>query len=374
MHSTHAAVVTIAVTVTTVVIGRTTGTTCRRKIGVRGTGWEKTTFDICRSKLHLGQEMLGTEMPVSTTLTASDTLGRVALEEIKARETHSLAQLAGAAKVHDLDSTALGVAEQDVLRLKVTVDNAELRCGQEEQSSAQLLGKLACEVERDATEVGVTEQVIEVVGQQLKHQAQMAPEHEMPLQVHWKHSGNRGREKKAKKLLFPHMQGYLGEFYSDSPPWHCTSLAQGQAYTLLPGHRLHINPLLGPCSALQISTRQQIQSPPLHLLLCSGASAMATSFSLENRSCRRANGKPGGVARFSGMQWADYAQTKQERGEGESLQKYLGKELALLPGTGARNNLQRETQQQQGSWCWQDATATHRSRDLSCSVTLRASW
>lgn len=121
------------------------------------------------------------------------------------------------------------------------------------------------------------------------------------------------------------MQGYLGEFLSVSPPWQCTSLAQVQACTLLPGHRLHINPLLGPCSALQISTRQQIQSPPLHSLLCSGASAMATSFSLEDRSIWEANGKRGCVARFSGMQWADHAQTKQERGEGESLQKYLRK-------------------------------------------------
>lgn len=169
------------------------------------------------------------------------------------------------------------------------------------------------------------------------------------------------------------MQGYLGEFQSVSPPWHCTSLALGQACTLLPGHRLRINPLPGPYSALQISTRQQIQSPPLHLLLCNAISAMATSFSLENESCWGANEKPGGVARFSGMQWADYAQTKQER-EGESLQKYLCEELALLPGTGARNNLQRETQQQQGSQCWQNAIATHCSRDLSCVVTLTASW
>lgn len=95
-----------------------------------------------------------------------------------------MAQLAGAAKVHNLDGTALGVAEQDILWLKVTVDDTELRSCQEEQCSAQLLGKLACEVERNTTEVGVTEQVIEVVGQQLEHQAQMAPEHEMPLQVH----------------------------------------------------------------------------------------------------------------------------------------------------------------------------------------------
>lgn len=76
-----------------------------------------------------------------------------------------MAQLAGAAKIHNFDGTAFRVAKQDVLGLKVTVDDAELRGCQEEQRSAQLLGKLAREVERDTTEIGVTEQVIEVVGQ-----------------------------------------------------------------------------------------------------------------------------------------------------------------------------------------------------------------
>ena len=79
--------------------------------------------------------------------------------------TDPLAQLTGAAKVHNLDGAPLGVTKQDVLRLEVTVDDVELRRGQEEQCSAQLLGKLACEVEGHPTEVGVAQQVVEVVGE-----------------------------------------------------------------------------------------------------------------------------------------------------------------------------------------------------------------
>lgn len=71
--------------------------------------------------------------------------------------------MTGAAEVHDLDGAALGVAQQDVLRLEVAVDDAELGRGQEQQRSAKLLSKLPGQVERDATEVGVPQQVVEVV-------------------------------------------------------------------------------------------------------------------------------------------------------------------------------------------------------------------
>lgn len=60
---------------------------------------------------------------------------------------HPLAKLAGAAKVHDLDGAALRVAKQDVLRLEVAVDDAELGCGQKEQSCAELLGQLPRQVQ-----------------------------------------------------------------------------------------------------------------------------------------------------------------------------------------------------------------------------------
>lgn len=62
-------------------------------------------------------------------------------------EPHPLAKLAGAAEVHNLDGTALGVAEQDVLRLEVAVDDAELRGGQKEQSCAELLCQLPRQVQ-----------------------------------------------------------------------------------------------------------------------------------------------------------------------------------------------------------------------------------
>jgi hypothetical protein len=43
------------------------------------------------------------------------------------------------------------------------VDYVELRRGQEQQGCAQLLCKLACQVQRHAPEVGVAQQVIQVV-------------------------------------------------------------------------------------------------------------------------------------------------------------------------------------------------------------------
>lgn len=51
-------------------------------------------------------------------------------------DRYPLSQLARAAKVHYFDSAPLGVTEEDVLRLQVTVDDAELRRGQEKQRRA----------------------------------------------------------------------------------------------------------------------------------------------------------------------------------------------------------------------------------------------
>lgn len=63
------------------------------------------------------------------------------------------------------------------------MDDAELRRGQEKQCRAQLLRKLPCQVQRHPAEICVTKQVIQVVGQHLKHQTEVVPEHEVPLQV-----------------------------------------------------------------------------------------------------------------------------------------------------------------------------------------------
>lgn len=49
---------------------------------------------------------------------------------------YPLSELTWAAKVHYFDGTPLGVTEEDVLRLQVTVDDAELRRGQEEKRRA----------------------------------------------------------------------------------------------------------------------------------------------------------------------------------------------------------------------------------------------
>ncbi len=54
----------------------------------------------------------------------------------KTAHRYPLSQLARAAKVHYFDGTPLGVTEEDVLRLQVTVDDAEFRRGQEEQRRA----------------------------------------------------------------------------------------------------------------------------------------------------------------------------------------------------------------------------------------------
>lgn len=54
----------------------------------------------------------------------------------KSAARYPLSQLAWTAKVHYFDGTPLGVAEENVLRLQVTVDDAELRRGQEEQRRA----------------------------------------------------------------------------------------------------------------------------------------------------------------------------------------------------------------------------------------------
>ena len=53
-------------------------------------------------------------------------------------------------------------------------------------------------VERDAAEVRVAQEVVQVVGEQLEHQAQVVPEHEVPLQVHCQEGGGNGPSKKLR--------------------------------------------------------------------------------------------------------------------------------------------------------------------------------
>ena len=83
--------------------------------------------------------------------------------------TDPLSHLTGTPKVHNPNGTSLGIAEQYVLWLEIAVDDVERRVREKEESSAELLGKLASEIERDASEVGVAEEFVEVVGEKFEY-------------------------------------------------------------------------------------------------------------------------------------------------------------------------------------------------------------
>lgn len=53
-------------------------------------------------------------------------------------------------------------------------------------TSTKLLRKLASQIEGHATEVGVAKQVVQIVGQEFEHQAEVIAPHEMTLQADWK--------------------------------------------------------------------------------------------------------------------------------------------------------------------------------------------
>ena len=63
------------------------------------------------------------------------------------------------------------------------MDDTDIRCGQEEQCCTQLLSKLSCEVERYPTEICVSQKLIQVIRQKLKHETQVVTKHEVALQA-----------------------------------------------------------------------------------------------------------------------------------------------------------------------------------------------
>lgn len=89
--------------------------------------------------------------------------------------TYCFPNFARASKVDDLDGGPLRVLQQNILGLEITVDDADLIREQKVHRAADLLRKLAYKVKRDALEVGVPDQVVQVVRQELKHQAQVIP-------------------------------------------------------------------------------------------------------------------------------------------------------------------------------------------------------
>lgn len=62
------------------------------------------------------------------------------------------------------------------------MNNLQLWSGEKQEGSTELLGKLPCQVEGDSPKVGVAQQIIKVVGQQLEDQTQVIPPHEMSFQ------------------------------------------------------------------------------------------------------------------------------------------------------------------------------------------------
>lgn len=104
-------------------------------------------------------------------------------------KSYPLPYLTRTPKVDYPHSTSLWVAQKDVLRFEVTVDDLDIRGGEEEQSGAQLLGKLACKVQRHSSEVGIAQQFVEIIREELKHKAEVVPIHKMSLHPNYKNRG-----------------------------------------------------------------------------------------------------------------------------------------------------------------------------------------
>ena len=86
---------------------------------------------------------------------------------------HALVGPARRSKVDDLDAAALGVPQQDVLGLQIAVDDVDLRLREEGQSLEDLLGEFADEVEGNAAELCILQELVQIERQHLKDQALM---------------------------------------------------------------------------------------------------------------------------------------------------------------------------------------------------------
>lgn len=65
------------------------------------------------------------------------------------------------------------------------MDDVEFWGGEEEQCGAELLGELASETERNAAEVSIPQQIVEVVREQVEYETQMMTEHEMTAETNY---------------------------------------------------------------------------------------------------------------------------------------------------------------------------------------------
>mmetsp|Transcript_14083 Transcript_14083/g.37903 ORF Transcript_14083/g.37903 Transcript_14083/m.37903 type:complete len:528 (+) Transcript_14083:98-1681(+) len=97
---------------------------------------------------------------------------------------HALMSSATRAKVDELDGRALGVAQEDVLRFEVAVDDGDLAEAEEAEALENLLGELAYEIQRDSSKVGVAEEVVEIIREHLEDKALVAAVHEVRQEAH----------------------------------------------------------------------------------------------------------------------------------------------------------------------------------------------
>jgi hypothetical protein len=101
---------------------------------------------------------------------------------------------AAAPKIDDLDRVLVPRVEEDVLRLHVAVD--DVLFPQDREAAEQLPGEALDALRVVALEVVRLDQLVQVHGQQLEHQAQVVPEREVPLEV----DDARARLKKGRGL------------------------------------------------------------------------------------------------------------------------------------------------------------------------------
>lgn len=69
---------------------------------------------------------------------------------------YPLSKLTRAAEIDDFNGATLGIAEQDVLGLQITVDDVQFRRREEQEGGAELLGELSRQVQRDPPEIRIS--------------------------------------------------------------------------------------------------------------------------------------------------------------------------------------------------------------------------
>ena len=69
--------------------------------------------------------------------------------------------------------------QKDVLRFQVTVYYVHILARQESQGFEHLLGKLSNQIQRDATELGILQQLIQIQREHFKDETLMISVHEM---------------------------------------------------------------------------------------------------------------------------------------------------------------------------------------------------